>query len=160
MKMNDLHDHFDTLQDPNPDIGSKCMRRVKAVDAQGMEPPKAQLPERLTRTWMVDTIALQTNPHWITTGRVVSSGTLWGQDEPSMVSKKRKKSKKETVEALKKLKVEAMENVLAEVGLAVEKAVEKPQGVIEQVVAGWSVPQVFGMEEEGSDDEDEQEDDK
>ena len=52
-------------------------------------PPKTKELKYRVHTWMVKKTLLETNPEWLSSGRVAFSGVAWGEVEPE--SKKKRK---------------------------------------------------------------------
>ncbi|TFK79409.1 hypothetical protein K466DRAFT_606168 [Polyporus arcularius HHB13444] len=77
----DIFDTLDERADPNPDKAKAMVSRVRGPVKQDIEPPKARRVDTALRVWQVDEQALSDNPHWLTSGRVVANGRLWGDAE-------------------------------------------------------------------------------
>lgn len=103
---------------------------------------------------MVKAATLQVNQQWLTARRVVRSGSLWDEEEPVWEVKTKQKTVKSDDARSKRIKVEKVEEMLAGVGAAMEKATAKPKAMVDRVVGEREVEGVFGMEIYISEDDD------
>ncbi|KIK81498.1 hypothetical protein PAXRUDRAFT_155989, partial [Paxillus rubicundulus Ve08.2h10] len=90
----EMYNVIDAVPDPNPDLAAKAATRRRPTDTTAtkqMIPPNAKTIDNTLRAWQVKASVLEANPHWMTTGRVLKNGVLWGDPEdPQPNDKKRK----------------------------------------------------------------------
>ncbi|KAI0370387.1 hypothetical protein BV20DRAFT_944167, partial [Pilatotrama ljubarskyi] len=80
-ELQSLFEAVDRLPDPDPDLAKKMTTRVPGEEKQKVEPARARTLKTRLRAWMIKHEAMTANPHWMTSGRVASSGKAWGDAE-------------------------------------------------------------------------------
>lgn len=91
-----LYLDIDALKDPNPDKASKAYPRKRPTDpdmVKACNPPIGNTLATKLRMWQILPSVVDTNPHWLSTHRIVANGVAWGDEtDPVLPEAKKRKA--------------------------------------------------------------------
>jgi hypothetical protein len=96
---------IDSLVDLQLDKAKSMMTSICGASLLGMQPPKSKKLNNKIRMWQIHSDLLEQNPHWVSTGKIVTNGMAWG-DEADPIDIETEKAKDESKERVLKVLVD------------------------------------------------------